>query len=145
MEYLRQRCADLAPPNSGEPQDGAEVSLAQFATIGGLTEAEYIEKMFDKLQAGQLMELLKLEAQCDLGDWIAQKFLEKLDEFLVVFRLSMNRTRDVALYCVCSVKQGNDPAIYVRHALPGLMGNLPKEAVGLDGFEINFCDMETGL
>ena len=129
-----------------EVHSNTEVSLAEFAAIGGLTEAEYSKRMFERLECGDLMGLLGIEAQCDLGDWISGRFLGGKREFLVVFRLSLNRIRDVALFCVCSMDMsGDEAAIRVRHAIPGQIGSPPAEAFGLEPYEMSFCDMEAGI
>lgn len=119
-----------------------EVTLAQFAAIGGRTEQEYTSHMFDMLLEGKLAFLLKVEAQVDLLEWLANGRLLNGDDFLVVFRTSVNRKDDSALHCVCSCVSDDFPKIKVRHALPGVMGRMPPEADGLEGFEVNFCDME---
>lgn len=127
-------------------KEGVELSLADFAAKAGQTEAAFCSRLFDRLISGDMMEILKLEAQCDLGDWITERFLDNKNEFLVVFRLSENKLRDVALFCVCSMNMtAEDPRIYVKHALPGFVGKVPPEAKGLESFEVGFCDMESRI
>lgn len=127
MEYLRQ---------------ALDVSLAQFAATGGMTETEYSRKLFEKLETGNLMDLLNIDAQVRLGDWISEKYLDGA-HFSVVFRLSMNRVRDVALHCVCAMDMMQDePKIFCKFALPGFIDAPPKELAGLEVFELGFEDME---
>ncbi len=122
----------------------SDVSLADFAAIGGMTEAQYSRKLFDKLEAGQLLDLLKLESQVKVADWIGEKFLDNQNEFLVIFQLSMNRVRNVALFCVCSMNMKEEEAkIYVRHAIPGFLDNPPKEVKNcIEQIVLNFDDIE---
>lgn len=145
MEYLRLKC----PTRKRDPEetDGpVEVTLSQFAALGGLTEKEYSKRMFELLQSGELLKLLKPEASCDLSEWIADGPLGTGEEFVVLFRLSKNRPVDAALYCVCSVDlEGMEPVVYVRHAIHGIMDAIPAEARGLEGFELNLCDLEATI
>jgi len=121
----------------------SDMSLADFAARGGLTEPQYSLRLFQKLESGQLLDLLKVEAQFQLGEWIGEKFLDNQMHFAVVFRLSLNRVRDVALHCVCSMDLTQDePKIYVKFALPGFIDAPPKELAGLEVYELGFEDME---
>jgi hypothetical protein len=120
-----------------------QVGLEHFAAIGGMTEAEFSRKMFEHLENGTLLALLKDVAIDDLLDWIGKS--EDDDEFVVVFRLSLNRGRDVALFCVCSMSMTEDWMVDVRHAIPGFIDNPPAETDGLQGFEFSFCDMEATI
>ena len=120
-----------------------EVGLGQFAAICGMTEKEFSAHMFRKLEQGRLLDLLNLDAQADLSEWIIGQFFSG-KEFVVVFRLSLNRKRDACLFCVCSVRNADREALVdVRHAIPGLIDNVPKEVLGLESFEVGFCDMKT--
>jgi len=141
MEYLRARCGSPALSLKSKSLD---VSLTDFAKNGNLTEAQYSRKLFDKLESGQLLDLLNIESQVKIGDWISQKFLDNSKEFLIVFKLSMNRLRNVALFCVCSMNLKDDePKIYVDFAIPGFMDATPPEAQNItDRMILNFDDME---
>lgn len=145
MEYLRLKCPTRK--RDQEQEDGpVEVTLSQFAAIGGLTEAEYSKRMFEMLHKGDLMQLLKPESSCDLSEWIADGPLGTGEEFVVAFRLSKNKPSDAALYCVCSVNlDGEEPTVFVRHAIHGIMDVIPAEARGLEGFELNLCDLEATI
>lgn len=126
-------------PSLTECGDEVPVGLDHFAAMCGLSEAEYSKRMFSLLERGELPKLLKARSAAELLEWA----LEEEGPFVVAFRLSLNRLRDVGLFCVCSI--GANGAMAVRHALPGFMDNPPKESAGLPGFEVGFCDMETWI
>ena len=129
-----------------EPESESEVGLAHFAAIGGMTEQEFSKKFFDTLEDGRLMFLLKVEAQVDLLEWVAEvNPLDGEQEFLVSFRTSLNSARDSAIHCVCTCSGERFPTINVRHATHGFMDSPPVEADDLEGFEVNLCDMEATL
>ena len=106
------------------------------------TEQSYADRMFDLLRQGRLMRLLRIEAQANLSERLLERQFEQ--PFAIVFRLSENRQRDVALWCVCLIdlEAEDGESIIVNHALPGMSDAIPKEAHGLDTFEVNLRDME---
>lgn len=145
MDYLRLKCPTRAFKARREDRP-VEVNLSHFAAIGGLTETEYRKRMMDMLLKGNLFMLLKPEASCDLSEWIADGPLGTGEDFVVVFRLSKNFERDAALYCICSVDLNDDePIVRVSEATYGIMDKIPAKARGLDGFELNLCDLEATL
>jgi hypothetical protein len=118
----------------------AEVSLAQFAAICGMSERQYVEQMLACLSSGCVMDLLTASAQVDICQWmLAGDLYRKRSNFLVMFRLSLNRADDVCLYVACKFLE--DGAIEVYQTIPGLCGRRPKEVEGLPTFEVAFCDM----
>ena len=119
----------------------AEVGLEHFAAIAGMTEREFYEVFVAALYNKGPCGMLKPEAEKDLLEW-ADELPKK--HFLVVFRLSLNRKRDAATYCICYKYSKGIRAIRIE---PGLMGANPSHPDGKewDGFEINFCDMRTNL
>lgn len=120
MESLRQKCADRAlsakPKVRQKPED----------------------ELFDKLQSGDLMELLTLEAQYDLGQFIERnEYVDNKEEFVVIFHIPVNKFSD-ALFCLCKMDlSGDEPKIFVRHAIPALY-----DESEFNGFELNSCDLE---
>lgn len=129
----------------------AEVGLGHFAAMTGMTESEYVEAMFGLLESGRVADLMKLDAQVDFAEWLVGVAKSGVSEFLVTFRLSLNRKRDAALYCVCRLTGEGFFKMMVKDAIPGLIGAgihedlAPEAARGLEGFEVRFCDMETNL
>jgi len=123
----------------------AEVDLSHFAAIVGMTLAEFSQHMFSRLSKGDVLDLLKIEAAAELCDWIGEKGLEANGErFVVAFRLSLNREKDVGLFCVCRVDMSGDEAIVkCEEAVPGILGAAPSRLKNMDAFEMGFCDMET--
>jgi hypothetical protein len=119
-----------------------DVGLGNFAAICGLTEREYGQAVFDALQSGRLLSLLKPEAKVEVGEWILERMSEGNKEFVIAFRFSLNRGRDVGLFCVCSPEDDGE-SLFVRFALPGMMDKPPAETKGLGAFEICFCDLVT--
>jgi len=87
-------------------------------------------------------------------DWIIERKLGN-KEFMVTFKLSLNRAKDVCLYCVCGISNSMEvffedgfpvPSIFiVKHAIPGIFSDLPEEGNGLDNFLLHFCDMEATI
>ena len=139
MEYLRPKCEN----QTLNDQKNVEVSLAEFSAIGGLSEPEYLGKLFSHLKSGDLVELLGLKAQFKLGEWIGEYFLDTKDKFVVVFRLSLNRIRDVALFCICSMDlTGEDAKVNVESSIPGFIDACPETAKGLPSMIFSFHDME---
>ena len=144
MEYLRPKCEN--PALLTNDQKNPEVSLAEFAAIGGLSEPEYLKRLFNHLKSGNLIELLGLKAQFKLGEWIGEYFLDTGNKFVVVFRLSLNRVRDVTLFCVCSMDlTGEDAKINVESSIPGFIDAYPDETKGLPSMIFNFHDMEPSI
>lgn len=144
MEPLSRKCAIQS--RSEKEKSGAEVDLGHFAAIGGLTEYEYRHRMMSVLHAGNLVDLLRFEAKCDVGEWIADRFLSNKEEFLITFRLSANKSPDEAVHCICSIDMdGKEPKIRVKHALNGVIGILPQEAKGLQAMMIGLGDMENRI
>lgn len=121
-------------------EEPAEVSLAQFAAIHGMSERQYVEQMLACLSSGRVMDLLTMNAQVDMCQWMlaGDLYRKKLD-FLVMFRLSLNRADDVCLYVACRFRDGG--AIEVCQTIPGLCGRRPEEVGELPTFEVAFCDM----
>lgn len=143
MEFLRQKCA--GPPKSEPEQKLAEVSLEQFAALGGLTGSQYYQKIFELLETGRLFELLTIEGRIDLMKWMNELLAQGESDFGVVFVLSLNRERDICLWCSCSFKLSNGPTgfyLYVKHAIPGFIDTEIPEMEGLEYFELGFTDME---
>ena len=118
----------------------AEVGLEHFAAIAGMTEREFCESFVSTLHAYGPCGMLKPEAEEDLRNWAGS--IAK-GEFLVAFRMSLNRARDAAVYCVCRKDASGIRAIRIE---PGIMGIVPRRPDGeawQGGFEVNFCDMRT--
>lgn len=92
---------------------------------------------FSALESGEMMDLLTVEAQFRLGDWISERgFLESAKYFSVVFRHAAGKVKNAVLHCVCAVDMTKDePKIYVKHALPG--DAKPAEAEGLEIYELD--------
>lgn len=117
-----------------------EVGLGHFAAMCDMTESEFADHMSKMLEQGRMLDLLKPDSAMDLEKWMLERFRAGKD-FVVAFRLSLNRKRDACLWCVCSLREMR--CVDVRHMIPGLVGSIPKEAKGLEPFEINFCDLRT--
>lgn len=143
MIYLSPKCADREAKGCATVK--AEVSLAEFAAIGGLTEAEFCKKMFEKIESGQLFDLLTLKSQYKLGEWISEYFLENNKQFLIAFRLSLNRLKDVTLYCICKVDFNNDSGLEVINTITGTIDATPTEAQNLPRMIFDFHDMEPSI
>ena len=122
-------------------QKQEEVSLSQFAAICGLTESEFFEILFYTIDKDRFLDLIKEEARKDFINWT--KKLSTSKKFCIMIRLSLNRARDAALYCMCSLKEKS--AVKVKSSVPGLSGLVPKEAQKMSGFEFNFCDLNTNI
>jgi len=133
----------------------ASVGLDQFAAISGTDANSFYLKMIDLIEKGNLLQLLKPQACRDVMVWALNTLAETdSNELMLVFRLSLNKPEDFGLFCVFSANVDELaakilfdssfplPKFKVRHAIPGLMNSPPKEA-DMNGFEINFCDMET--
>lgn len=119
----------------------AEVGLEHFAAIAGMTEREFCDAFVSTLYDVGPCGMLKPEAEVDLRRWSGAL----KGEFLVAFRMSLNRSRDAAVYCVCRKDASGIRAIRIE---PGLMGIVPRRPDGRtwkDGFEVNFCDMRTDI
>lgn len=114
-----------------------QVSLGQFAAVCGMTEREYVGAMYRAIERGSVLDLVKDDARDDFYCWLA---LLGQENFGLMFRLSLNRTRDAALFCKC---RKNGENIEVLDTVPGLTGLVPPEVAQLDGFEFTFCDLRT--
>jgi len=114
--------------------------LGHLAAMAGMTEREFVERMSRLLSDGRLMELLRVERQAALYDWLEGK--ETTGEpFAVMFRLSANRRADVALYCRCRVDMGGDePLILVEDSFPSVEGY--DKGIG-EPFVVELRDLET--
>ena len=127
----------------------AEVDLAHFAAMLGMTRDQYIALMHKCFQENRLMDLLRFESRCALEGWIMETGrFEDGKDFGVMFRLALNRSHDPALYCVCNVKES---VVYVQQTIPGLAiigacGHMVPDAMKtMDIFEIMFGDLETNI
>lgn len=130
---------------SGLPDDEeAEVSLAHFAAICGMTRREFLQALYGVLTSQEVARLLKEKAQEDFLEWVAERSAAGDKELLLFMRLSLNRKRDVGLFCVLGLESPEDfPRIPVKCLIPGFGGCPPRKYRGLDGFEVSFCDLET--
>jgi hypothetical protein len=144
MVATKKRTIKRSKPDAQE-----EVGLGHFAAICDMTEGEFADHMFKILEDGRMLDLLKPDSAMDLEKWMLERFRVAIGDdgrisdksIVVMFRLSLNRKRDACLYCVCSLREMH--CVEVHHAIPGLVGNVPKEAKGLESFEISFCDLRT--
>jgi hypothetical protein len=124
----------------------SEVGLSHFAAICGLTEREFVQRMCKKIEEGNLLRLLKDDSCEDVVVWALDNRMRKPDQdTVVVFRLSQNRQRDVALFCLASLDNLPTIQMRVKKMFPGFMDSPPEELDGLSVFEINFCDMVTAV
>jgi len=114
-----------------------EVTLAQFAAIGGMTEHEYLMTLKSRLEEGRMMDVLRPEAVEDLSVWASTQ-----DKFSVLFRLSLNRMQDSALTCLVRRIEGR---LEVTEMTMGLCGEEPEERPGIETFEFCFCDMNNRI
>jgi hypothetical protein len=110
-----------------------------------MDEREYAAMMMSRLVGGDVMDLLRIEAQDQLFGWVNSRRLEDTGEsFLVLLRLSEGRKHDAALFCLCRVDMSGDEArIRCEKAIPGLAGAPPAAVAGLGRFEAALWDLET--
>ena len=100
-----------------------EISLADFAMMGGSTEKQYLESLACLLESGRMMETLTEEGQYRIGEWIGDAFLDG-GGFVVRFGLSMGRNTNPALHCLCHMDMsGDEPAVVVEKMETGTDGS----------------------
>ena len=129
-----------------EADEDREVSMAHFAAICGITQRQFMMRMYGEIMSGSVAKLLKESAQEDFLEWAAERFYDEEKEALLFIRLSLNRKRDVGLYCVLDLETPDVfPRIPVKYVIPGFGGCPPRKHGGLSGFEVSFCDMETSF
>ena len=122
------------------------VEISHFAAMCGLTRREYLSRMFRLLEKGKAAWLLKEVAQEDFLDWAAGRIEEGDEKALLCFRLSLNRKRDIGLFCVLDLGETRAfPDIAIEKIVPGFCGRPPLGLEKLSGFEVSFCDLETAL
>lgn len=128
-----------------DPGEYAEVGLAHFAAILGLTRRQYARHMVTLASEGRLFDLLRYEARCEAESWISENGLvESGEQFCVIFRLSLNMTHDTAMFNVCHIEQGEEgPVVVVDKTTMGLMEMPPDDVQDMEKFEFMFCDLET--
>lgn len=158
MESQKQKCALPAIPVTDEPVS-AEVDMAQFAAIAGMSSNEFYGKLLQHLENGDVFKLLKEASRREVMVWALNTIAEGADKLMIAFRLSINTEKDTGLFCTFRVDEGmldtlaeallfpelnSVPKMAIQHAIPSYMTSPPKEA-DMDGFEINFCDMETAI
>lgn len=118
-----------------------EVGLSHVAGMHGMSERDLVGRMSGFLAAGRLMDLLRVEAQARLYEWIDGKESDG-SPFAVMFRLSANREVDVAMYCKCHVDMGGDePLIRVDDTFASVAGY--DKGLG-KAFEVDLKDLEIG-
>lgn len=130
-----------------EPCELEEVDLGQFASILGMTRDQYVACMMSLLESCRLPELLNFESRSELEGWILESGrYDDLKPFCVMFRLSLNRVRDSALYCQCRMDMsGDEPVVMVDNTVPGLTGMVPDSMSELQRFEAQFADYATNI
>ena len=82
------------------------------------------KSLIDKLMDGDMLDVLTIEGQCLLSEWISERFLEG-GHFVVLLPFK--------LYCMCNMDFSNDePKIHVEHATYALH----PDGVGLPILEL---------
>ena len=119
------------------------VGLAHVASMAGLSERGFIKRMSMFLSKGRLLDLLRVEAQVRLCEWLDGKETDG-EPFMVMFRLSHGRDVDMAMYCKCRVDMsGDEPVIKVQDIFPSTAGYDKKS--DLAPFVVELKDLETML
>lgn len=121
-----------------------EVGIAHFAAICGMSENEFMESFIQTMEKDSVNMVLKQESFADIQDWILHRECYGKNTFCLVFRLSLNRHFDTALYCLCSYNVSTQK-IKLLNKNAGLMGMVPNNCMDKETFEINFCDLSMSL
>jgi hypothetical protein len=124
------------------PASERPVGLSDLAEFWGLTEQEYARRLLSCVGKGRLVDAMEIRAQADFCDWVSDRGLLDGAPFLVSFRLSQNRRRDVCLWCACEVDMGGDePLVKVTRSEPGVVGSVPRFMEGLPAYDVPLTDL----
>jgi hypothetical protein len=124
--------------------DRTFVNIGHVAAMYGMTKSQYLDNMVRQIKNGDLMVLLREEAQFDLSEWIMSK--GRYDDggmFYVMFSMSADSSEDTCLICNCWVDMsGNEPSVRTR----GIKVVPYSKVVNMNGtrtdmFEIGICDL----
>jgi hypothetical protein len=147
MGFSLRRPIGLAnrPPAARHGKDDA-VDVSHFAAICGMERKEFLLGMVETLKGGRVASLLKEAAQEDFLTWFADRAGRGDKKALLLLRLSLNRERDVGLFCILNLESlERFPLIEIDDMVPGFCGHPPAGTEELSGFEVSFCDLETAL
>jgi len=129
-----------------EDRQEAEVSVAHFAAICGMTREDYLYKTFDLILLGKPARIMKEAAQEDFLTWLINRVERGESKVLLFVRLSLNRKRDVGVYFLLDlISMDKFPDIKVEEMVVGFAERPPEGFDKLDVFEVSFCDLETDL
>lgn len=124
------------------------VDVGHIAAMCGMTEEQYLNAMINQIKNGDLMVLLREEAQYDLTEWIMAK--GRYDDggrFYVMFSMSEDSSEAPCLLCECWVDMsGSEPSVRTRGMRVGPYSSTRDvHGTRTDMFEVGICDLSQGI
>jgi len=114
-----------------------DLCLKDVAQYAKMTEFEYSSAIFRFLEKGDVINLLNLESQADICDWINNNSLLNGNKFCLEIHISMNKNTNIVLYCLCRMDlMDNEPKVTVDKNVMGLPNKKPKEFDNLISYTI---------
>jgi len=111
--------------------------LKDVAQSAKMTEFEYSSAIFSFLEKGDIINLLNIEAQADICDWINNNSLLNGNKFCLEIHVSMNQNTNIVIYCLCKMDlMGDEPKVIIDKNVMGLPNKKPKDFDNLISYAI---------
>lgn len=104
-----------------------ELFLKDVAFSAGMTQFQYGCAIFNSLEKGQIIDLLNIEGQADICDWINSQKLLNGKPFCLEIHIPVNKLRIVVLYATCQMNlRGDEPLALAKEIRLGIPHRKPK-------------------
>lgn len=105
-----------------------DVYFKDVALSAGMNELQYGSVLFDYLAKGDIINLLNLEGQADICDWINDNSLLNGKPFCLEIHISINQYYKIVLYALCRMNlMGDEPKCLVSKNVMNSSCIKPKE------------------